>query len=45
MPWRTLTVKEQRTEPVIPARKPGTRSLPTQLSPVEYPGDDFVRKV
>ena len=45
MPWRTLTVKEQRTESVIPARKPGTRSLPTQLSPVEYPGDDFVRKV
>jgi len=25
--------------------QPSTRSLPTQLPPVEYPGDDFVRKV
>ena len=24
---------------------PGARSLPVQLPPVEYPGDDFVRKV
>ena len=25
--------------------QPSTRSLPVQLPPVEYPGDDFVRKV
>ena len=25
--------------------QPSTRSLPKQLPPVEYPGDDFVRKV
>jgi len=25
--------------------QPSTRSLPVQLPPVVYPGDDFVRKV
>ena len=49
-PWRHIYNHEgphQAPGMATPAEhyQPSTRRLPTQLAPVEYLGDDFVRKV